>query len=62
MNGTGAFGEGASSDSCPADEQFRSGGLPVTARMMWSKDVKKVVMKCYVKSKPVNENGVPIRG
>ena len=30
--------------------------------MMWSKDVNKVVMECYLKSKPVNENGVPIRG
>ena len=29
--------------------------------MMWSKDVNKVVMECYLKSKPVNENGVPIR-
>lgn len=35
---------------------------PATATMMWSKDVKKVVMECYLKSKPVNENGVPNRG
>ena len=43
-------------------EQRRPGRHPATARMMWSKDVNKVVMECYLKSKPVNENGVPIRG
>ena len=30
--------------------------------MMWNKDVNKVIIECYLKSKPVNENGVPIRG
>ena len=30
-------------------------------RIMWSNDVNKVVMECHLKSKPVNENGVPIR-
>ena len=62
VNGTGAFCEGASSGRCPVGEQRRPGRHPVTARMMWSKDVNKVVMECYLKSKPVNENGVPIRG
>ena len=62
VNGTGAFCEGASSGRCPVGEQRRPGRHPTTARMMWSKDVNKVVMECYLKSKPVNENGVPIRG
>ena len=62
MNPTGAFSEGASSGSCPVGEQRRSCLHPATATMMWSKDVKKVVMECYLKSKPVNEDGVPIRG
>ena len=62
VNGTGAFCEGASSGRCPVGEQRRPGRHPATARMMWSKDVNKVVMECYLKSKPVNENGVPIRG
>ena len=61
VNGTGAFSEGASSGRCPVGEQRRPGRHPATARMMWSKDVNKVVMECYLKSKPVNENGVPIR-
>ena len=30
--------------------------------MMWSKKVNKVVMECYLKSKPMNVNGVRIRG
>ncbi|XP_067023908.1 uncharacterized protein [Acropora muricata] len=62
VNDTGAFCEGASSGRCPVGEQRRPGRHPATARMMWSKDVNKVVMECYLKSKPVNENGVPIRG
>ena len=51
VNGTGAFCEGASSGRCPVGEQRRPG-----------RHVNKVVMECYLKSKPVNENGVPIRG
>ena len=62
VNGTGAFCEGASSGRCPVGEQRRPGRDPATARMMWSKDVNKVVMECYLKRKPVNENEVPIRG
>ena len=61
VNGTGAFSEGASSGRCPVGDQRMPGRHPATARMMWSKDVNKVVMECHLKSKPVNENGVPIR-
>ena len=32
------------------------------ASVILSKDVNKVVRECYLKSKPVNENGVPMRG
>ena len=60
VNGTGTFSEGGSSGRCPVDEQRRPGRHPATARMIWSKDVNKVVMECYLKSKPVNEDGVPI--
>ena len=62
VNGTGAFSEGASSGRCPVRKQCRHGRHPATARMMWSKDVNKVVLECYLRRKPVNENGVPIRG
>ena len=33
-----------------------------SARMQWTKQVNIVVMKCYYRSRPVDENGVPIRG
>ena len=62
VNGTGAFSEGASSDRCPVREQCRHGCHPATTRMMWSKDVNKIVIECYLEGKPVNENGVPTRG
>jgi len=61
VNGNGAFSEDASSSWCPVGEQGRPGRHPATARMMWSNEVNKVVMECHLKSKPVNENGVPIR-
>ena len=62
VNSTGDFSEGASPGRCPVGEQRRPGRNPDTARMKWSKEVNKVVMECYLRSKPVNENGVPIRG
>ena len=43
VNGTGAFCEVASSSRRPVGEQRRPGRHPATARMMWSKDVNKVV-------------------
>ena len=30
--------------------------------MKWNKQVNIVVMECYYLSRPLNENGVPIRG
>ena len=53
VNGTGAFSEGASSGWCPVGEQRSSSRHPATARTMCSKDVNKVVMECYLKSKSV---------
>ena len=34
----------------------------VTARKKWSKEVNIVVMECYYRSNPINENGVPLKG
>ena len=62
VNGAGASSEGASPGRCPVGEQRRPGRHPATARLKWGKEAKKVVMKCYFRSKPVNENGVPLRG
>ena len=61
VNGTGTFSDGASSGRCPVGKHRRPSRHPATARMIWSKDVNKVVMECYLKSKTVNKNGAPIR-
>ena len=59
VNGTGAFSEGASPGRCPV-----SSTDPVVIMLLlgivWSKEINKVVTECYLKSKPVNENGAPI--
>ena len=62
LNGAGAYSEGASSGRSPVVEQHRPGRQYATARVKWSKEVNKVVIECYLRSRPVNENGVPIRG
>ena len=33
-----------------------------TARKKWSKEVNIVVMECYYKSNPIDENSVPLKG
>lgn len=48
--------------SRPAGILWLSSAGPSSARLTWSKEVNKVVMECYFRSKPVNENGVPARG
>lgn len=50
MNGTGAFSEGASSSKCPVGEQRRPGHHPATARMMWNKDVKRLLWSVISKA------------
>ena len=45
VNGAGASSEGASSGRCLVGEQHRSGRQHPTARVKWSKEVKKVVKK-----------------
>ena len=64
VNGAGASSEGASPRRCPVGEQRRPVNVrhPATARFKWIKEANKVLMECYFRSKPVNENGVPSRG
>ena len=33
-----------------------------TARMKWDKEVNKVVMECFYRSKPFDEEGKPVKG
>ena len=62
VNGTGAQCEGASPGRCSPVQQRGPGRHPATARKKWSKEVNIVVMECYFRSKPLDENGVPIKG
>ena len=55
-------GNDVSSGRCFTGEQGEPGRNQATARTKWEKEVNKVVMECYFRSKPVDENGVPIRG
>lgn len=62
MNGTGTSSESASPGRCSLAQQRRPGRHQVTARVKWDKEVNKVVMECFYRSKPFNEEGKPIRG
>ena len=43
-------------------QQRGPGRHPDTARRKWNKEVNKVVMKCFYRSRPFDEEGKPIRG
>lgn len=62
VNGTGTNSEGASPGRVSPVRQRGPGRHPVTARMKWSKEVNKVVMECFYRSRPFDEEGKPIRG
>ena len=62
VNESGTSSEAPSPGRCSTGQQRGPGRQPATARMKWSKEVNKVVMMCYLKIDPVNENGAPIRG
>ena len=54
--------EGLSLGRCPTEEQRGPGRYPTTARTGWSKSMNVAVMECYFLSKPVDEEGKPVRG
>ena len=62
VNGTGTPCEGSSHDRCFPAQQRGAGCHPATARAKWNKEVNKVVMECFYRSKPFDEEGKPIRG
>ena len=35
---------------------------PATARVKWNKDLKKILMECFYRSKPFDDEGKPIKG
>ena len=60
--GTRPLGKGSSPGRCFLVQQLESGRHQVTARMKWNKEVNKVVMECFYRSKPFDEEGNPARG
>ena len=62
VNGTGTDSEGASPGRCPSVRQRGPGRHPATVRTKWSKEINKLVMECFYRSKPFDIDGKPIRG
>ena len=62
MNRTRPLGEGSSPSMCFLVQQPEPGRHQVTARIKWNKEVNKVVMECFYRSKPFDEEGKPVRG
>ena len=62
VNGTGTSCEGPSSGRSSSGEQRGPGRNQATARRGWSKDLNVAIMECYYLSKPIDEDGKPIRG
>ena len=55
VNGTRPLGEGPSPGRCFLVQQREPGHHQVTARMKWNKEVNMVVMECFYRSKPFDE-------
>ena len=60
VNETETTSEGVSPGRYSSAQQRGTGCYQTTARMQWTKQVNIVVMECYYRSRPVDENGVPI--
>ena len=48
--------------SCSSAQQRGPNRHPATARMKWNKEVNKIVMECFYRNKPFDEEVKPIRG
>ena len=62
INKTGPVGEGSSPGRCFLVRQWGPGRHPTTVRTKWSKNMDKIVTKCFFRSKPFDDDGKPIRG
>lgn len=62
LNGTRTSGKGAPSSMVSVDEQRRLSRNKATARIKWTKEMNIVAKKCFYRSEPFDENGLPIRG
>ena len=57
VNGTGLVGEGSSPGSCFLVRQQGSGRHHTTVRTKCSKNVNKIVVECFFRSKPFDYDG-----
>ena len=61
VNGTGTPCECPSPSRCSPAQQWGPGCHPVTARVKWNKELNKIVMECFYRSKSFDEKAEPIR-
>ena len=62
VNGAGTNGEGPAPNRCPTEPHGGPDRHQATAmRKDWTKKMNMVVMECYFRSNPVDENGIPPR-
>ena len=57
VNRTGLAGESSSPGSCPLVRQQGPGRHHTTVRTKCSKNVNKIVMECFFRSKPFDDDG-----
>ena len=62
MNGTRPLGKVSSPGRCLLVQQLGPGRHQLTPRMKCSKEVNKVMMKCFYRNKTFDEEGKPFRG
>ena len=61
VNGTGTPCECPSPSRCSPAQQWGPGCHPVTPRVKWNKELNKIVMECFYRSKSFDEEAEPIR-
>ena len=62
VNRAGPVGEGSSPSRCSLVRQWGHGRHPTTVRTKWSRNVNKIVMDCFFRSKTFDDDGKTIRG
>ena len=62
INRTGPLGQGSSRGRCSLVRQRGPGRHPAAVRTKCSKNVNKIVMECFFRSKPFDDDDKPIRG
>ena len=62
VNETRPLEEGSLPSRCFLVQQQEPAHQQVTAKMKWNKEVNKVVMECFYRSKPFDEEAKPVRG